>query len=129
MIAETGNNVRIHFFVNHLQTMTQNILFFALRNNYLSCCTCPDYGVLCEHIFLVSRIEMIPFSVRRTYSNNKSTSATYNTPGIITEDNSQKQEFFTKTRARVVAKMDAFFNKYKNNNASLDDMIDNMTRF
>ena len=49
MIAETGNNVRIHintfldgiinndsllfnspFFVNHLQTMTQNILFLAL---------------------------------------------------------------------------------------------------
>ena len=72
---------------------------------------------------------MIPFSLRRTYSNNNSTSATFDTPGIITEDNSQKQKFFTKTRARVVAKMDAFFNKYKNNNASLDDVIDNMTRF
>ena len=72
---------------------------------------------------------MVPFSARRTYNNNNSISAIIDSMNMITEDNSQKQELFTKTRARVVAQMDAFFNKYKNNNASLNDMIDNMTRF
>ncbi|KAI7848107.1 hypothetical protein BDC45DRAFT_524325, partial [Circinella umbellata] len=125
MITETDNNS----FICKSFTNDDTEYTVSCFNNYLSCCTCPDYGVLCEHIFLVSRIKMIPFSVRRTYSNNNSTSATYNTTDLITEDNSQKQELFIKTRSRVVAKMDAFFNKYKTINASLDDMIDNMTRF
>ncbi|KAI7854624.1 hypothetical protein BDC45DRAFT_507700 [Circinella umbellata] len=76
MITETDNNS----FICKSFTNDDTEYTVSCFNNYLSCCTCPDYGVLCEHIFLVSRIKMIPFSVRRTYSNNNSTSATYNPP-------------------------------------------------
>ncbi|KAI7847177.1 hypothetical protein BDC45DRAFT_526978 [Circinella umbellata] len=111
MIAETGNNP---FFCKSF-TNDDTEYTVSCFNNHLFCG--PDYGVLCKHIFLVSRIKMIPFSVRRTYSNSNSTAATFITINIITEDDSQQQEFFTKTRAQD-----------KNNNASLDDMINNMTR-
>ncbi|KAI9246630.1 hypothetical protein EDC94DRAFT_529411, partial [Helicostylum pulchrum] len=45
-----------------------NIYQISVENNHVRSCSCPDSIGICKHMFLVSRIMAIPFSVRKIVS-------------------------------------------------------------
>lgn len=74
---------------------------------------------------------MIPFSARRLISNNNNNAPAPADTINLTDNNNNlnKQEEFVHTSSRITDKMTTFFEKFKNNSNSLDDMINNMKRF
>lgn len=44
---------------------SDNIYEIKIENNYVHSCSCPDSVGICKHMFLVSRVMVIPFSFRK----------------------------------------------------------------
>lgn len=50
------------------KSFTNPELFYEVKKeeNYVNSCSCPDNIGICKHMFLVSKVMVIPFSLRKS---------------------------------------------------------------
>jgi hypothetical protein len=97
------------------------------EGNYLSFCSCPDHLGLCKHIFLVSRVKIIPYNCRKSYKNTKK-------PAPVTTEEAlellsfESQKYYESVLSRTMKKPSLFYDNNENNHDMLDAMTENLRK-
>lgn len=125
MITQTNENLY------HYQSFTNSDITYKVTsvNDCLSSCSCPDPSGLCKHIFLVSRVKLVPYSSRRPITHPQPSSSS---TVIDTITNNllclQLQENYINASSRLSTKLNTFLHLSKDQPDKLEHMIDNIHR-
>ncbi|CAO3591984.1 unnamed protein product [Absidia cylindrospora] len=101
-----------------------------IANNCVVSCSCPVPSGICKHMFLLSRIKLIPFNVVSPVSSSRSNLAS--SSASVVNDHDRVMDLKNKLmvgRSKIIRSLDSTMSKVEGNADEMEVLLDRMNSF